>query len=158
KDRRAQGGEVMTLLIDWTVRSALVISCGALLLRALRVKDAATRLAAYAAILWASLALPVLTTALPHLPLPILAPPAPSHAGALPEVQPPPHALSAAPSVPTLPQLFDWLPLLSLLPAAALLLRTLTGLFLSRRLLRHARSTPLAPNILESDSMPSPAV
>jgi uncharacterized protein (TIGR03435 family) len=148
----------MIFLVDWTVRSALLISCGMLLLRVLRVKDAATRLAACTAILCSSLALPALTSALPHLPLPILASPAPGHAVPAPEIQSASHAPSPAHPVPTLPQSLDWRPLLYLLPAAALLLRIVTGIFLSRRLLRRARPTALADDILESDSMPSPAV
>jgi len=149
----------LTLLIDWTVRSTLLISCGALLLRGLRVKGAATRLAAYTAILCASMALPALTSSLPRLPLPILAAPAaPSHAASAPEIQPVSHAPSTTHSAPAPAQAVDWRPFLYAVPAWALLLRVLTGLFLSRRLLRRARRTGLGPDILESATMPSPAV
>ena len=54
----------MSILIEWAFRSSILILSGALLLRALRVKDPSIRLAAWAAILSGSLLIPALTAAL----------------------------------------------------------------------------------------------
>ena len=62
-------------LAEWALRSSVLILAGALLLRALRVKDASVRLAAWAALLCGSLAIPALTAALPRVPM-MAAPPA----------------------------------------------------------------------------------
>jgi RND family efflux transporter MFP subunit len=56
-------------LAEWALRSSILILSGALLLRALRVKDPSVRLAAWTAMLCASLAIPALTAALPKVPL-----------------------------------------------------------------------------------------
>lgn len=64
----------MTTLVfvgEWTLRSSVLIAGGALMLWALRVKDAAVRLAAWTAILAGSLAIPALMTALPRVPIPV---------------------------------------------------------------------------------------
>ena len=53
-------------LAGWALRSAMLILSGALLLRALRVRDAAIRLAAWIAMLCGSLAVPLLTATLPE--------------------------------------------------------------------------------------------
>ena len=45
-------------LVEWALRSSILILSGALLLRALRVKDPSIRLAAWTAILCGSLAMP----------------------------------------------------------------------------------------------------
>ena len=59
----------LQFLAEWALRSTILILTGALLLWALRVKDASIRLAAWTAILCGSLAIPALTTMLPHVPL-----------------------------------------------------------------------------------------
>ncbi|HXB74374.1 MAG TPA: efflux RND transporter periplasmic adaptor subunit [Candidatus Acidoferrales bacterium] len=59
-------------LAEWALRSSILILSGALLLRALRVKDPAVGLAAWTAMLCASLAIPALTAALPKVPLTLL--------------------------------------------------------------------------------------
>ena len=56
-------------LAEWALRSSILIVIGALLLRALCVKDASIRLAAWAAVLCGSLLLPMLTPVLPSVPL-----------------------------------------------------------------------------------------
>jgi hypothetical protein len=67
--------EVMTtiqFLAEWALRSSILIASGALLLRALRVKDPSLRWAAWTAMLCASLAVPALTAVLPKLPLVVM--------------------------------------------------------------------------------------
>jgi hypothetical protein len=59
-------------LAEWALRSSILIVSGALLLRALRVKDPSIRLAAWTAMLCASLAIPALMAVLPKLPLMVL--------------------------------------------------------------------------------------
>src|ERR1700678_352085 len=56
-------------LAEWALRSSAFVLSGALVLRALRVKDPAIRLAAWTAMLGGSLAMPLLTAALPRAPL-----------------------------------------------------------------------------------------
>ena len=57
---------------EWCVRSSILILAGALLLWMLRVKNPSLRLAAWTAVLAGSLAIPLLTMALPKLPVAIL--------------------------------------------------------------------------------------
>jgi hypothetical protein len=59
-------------LAEWALRSSILIVSGALLLRALRVKDPSIRLAAWTAMLCASLAIPALMAVLPKLPLAVM--------------------------------------------------------------------------------------
>ena len=59
-------------LAEWALRSSILIVGGALLLRALRVRDPSVRLAAWTAMLGGSLAIPALTGALPKLPLVVM--------------------------------------------------------------------------------------
>ena len=59
-------------LAEWALRSSILILSGALLLRALRVKDPSIRLAAWTAMLCGSLAIPALTAALPKVPLAVM--------------------------------------------------------------------------------------
>ena len=59
----------LQFLAEWALRSSILILSGALLLRALRVKDPSIRLAAWTAMLCGSLAIPALTAALPRVPL-----------------------------------------------------------------------------------------
>ncbi len=62
----------IAFLVEWALRSFLLIGSGALLLGALRVKDPSARWAAWTAMLCASLVIPALTVALPKVPLPFL--------------------------------------------------------------------------------------
>src|SRR5208337_2385235 len=57
--------DMMQFLAEWALRSSILIVSGALLLRALRVKDPSLRLAAWTAMLCASLAVPALMAVLP---------------------------------------------------------------------------------------------
>ena len=130
-------------LAEWALRSSILILAGALLLRALRVKDASIRLAAWAAMLCGSLAIPALTAALPRVPM-MAAPAArvtvdaPAAAGQM-------ATLPAAPRpVVSAPPRFDWAraaAMLYLAVALALLLRLAVGLALSLRLRRASLST-----------------
>jgi RND family efflux transporter MFP subunit len=59
-------------LMEWAVRSSiLILGCG-LLLRVLRAKDPAIRLAAWTAVLFGSLAMPLLTVSLPKTAVAVL--------------------------------------------------------------------------------------
>ena len=60
------------VLGEWAIRSSILILSGALLLRVLRVKDPSIRLAAWTAMLCGSVAIPLLTTALPKIPLAVM--------------------------------------------------------------------------------------
>jgi uncharacterized protein (TIGR03435 family) len=64
------------LLAEWTLRSSILISAGALLLWAFRIKDPSIRLASWAAMLVASVVMPLLISTLPALVLPPLQMPA----------------------------------------------------------------------------------
>jgi hypothetical protein len=64
---------MIAFLIDWAVRSSVLILSGALLLRALRVKDSSIRSAVWTAILFGSLAIPLLGAAFPKVSLPVIA-------------------------------------------------------------------------------------
>ncbi|HEY2384858.1 MAG TPA: M56 family metallopeptidase [Terriglobia bacterium] len=58
----------MSFLVEWPLRSSILILSGALLLLAARVKDPAIRWAAWTVILSASLAIPLLGAVLPGIP------------------------------------------------------------------------------------------
>ena len=157
-------------LAEWALRSSILIVSGALLLRVLRVKDPSIELAAWTAILFGSLALPALTTALPRVPLltmPSLEQRA--HVSAPLEDSLPPVALHAAPQEDIGKQAgvrasrnFDWaLAALTIyvLGAAALFLRLCFGLAMSLRLLRVSRvagGEKESVEIRESDRVASP--
>jgi hypothetical protein len=64
----------IAFLIAWIVRSALLILAGALLLRLFRVTNPSLRLIAWTALLIGSLSIPLLTTALPELPVSLFPP------------------------------------------------------------------------------------
>jgi len=69
------------ILVEWALRSSVLIGAAALLLWLLRVKDASIRLAVCIAALCGSLAMPLLTASLPGLPLLVRQAPAVSTAG-----------------------------------------------------------------------------
>lgn len=60
-----------SFLIEWAIRSSVLIGSGAVLLWLLRVKDPSIRLAACIAVVCGSLAMPLFTAALPKLPVAI---------------------------------------------------------------------------------------
>ena len=100
-------------LAEWALRSAILILSGAVLLRALRVKDSSIRLAAWTAMLFGSLAIPALTVALPRMPLIIVrASERPADAPRVtyetPLKSPSAQDASAAKRSPALPKPFDW--------------------------------------------------
>jgi len=139
----------IVFLAQWALRSSVLILVGALLLRILRVKDPSIRLAAWTAMLCGSLAIPVLTAALPKVPLAALGmSPAPAAAPAsVPAVNlqalpalPPPAARTTARAGLLRP--FDWAraaAALYALVAFALLLRLGVGLAMAARLVRASR-------------------
>jgi hypothetical protein len=155
---------------EWALRSSILILSGALLLRALRVKDPSIRLAAWTVTLFGSLAIPALTAALPSVPLAVM------RVGAR-QVEEPGAAHNAALTLmrPVFRQndsfarkgddgitRFDWAHstvIIYALVAGALLLRLCAGLAVSLRLLRGSRATERATEgieIRESDRVAAP--
>lgn len=152
-------------LAGWALRSSILIAGGALLLRALRVKDAEIRLACWTALLCGSLAIPALTLVLPRLSIPMAANAALQPA-AVPLSSPP--AVEAAPTAasgqsPRRPIGFDWVTAglaIYVLVAGALLLRLAVGLAKTRRLLRASLATGRETDgieIRESKRLAAPA-
>jgi beta-lactamase regulating signal transducer with metallopeptidase domain len=139
----------MQILLEWAMRSSILILSGFLLLRASRVKDPSILLAACTAMLGCSLALPALTVAVPAVPLHVMRAPA-SISRIATEAAP----AAAAP--------LDWrraAVTVYFLVAGVLLLRLWTGLVLSQRLRRRSRATGQVIGgieILESDRAASP--
>jgi uncharacterized protein (TIGR03435 family) len=167
----------ITLLVEWAIRSSILILGGWLLLRALRVRDASIKLAAWTAMLGGSLAIPVLTAVLPqvHLAMPRWetvrpeavrsrpppAPPVEAPREGVSEAAPAPMALVSRPD-DRVPSRFDWALVtvtIYLLVAGAMLLRLFAGLAMSLRLLRTSRATGQATHgiaIRESDRVAAP--
>ena len=161
------------LLVEWVLRSSALILCGALSLRALRVKDPALRLAAWTAMLCASLAMPLLTAVLPKAPLIRLAMPdvIAGQTGSpwefdrrVPELESGgvPAGVHSAASRPAVSNGYDWarfaLAIYSLI-AGFFLLRLCAGLVMSGRLLRGSRATGVTTagiEIRESDDVSAP--
>jgi len=159
--------DAIQFLVEWGLRSAALILCGAFLLWALRVKDSSVRLAAWVAMVAGSLLLPLMTVALPRVPIRVM-PAAPSPMAASYEagrdfdvtasrnevVVSKPVAKMSAPS--------DWgLLALSVYGSVALFLflRLSIGLVLSLRLLRRSREaghTADGIEIRESEWVASP--
>lgn len=151
-------------LIEWAIRSSVLIASGAVLLRLLRVKDPSTRLATWTAAVCGSLCMPLLTVAFPKLPVFVMQAPAAS-------------TLSATETARTFagadrplyqsqgigsPQRVDWgsaVALVYVLGASVLLLRLGTGLLLAQRLSRQSHATELVAtgvDVRESDRVTSP--
>jgi len=148
-------------LAGWALRSSILILGGALLLRALGVKDPSIRLAAWTAMLCASLAIPALTATLPKAPLAVLR--VASGQVAAPAVVYDAQLEPARPvSRPDAARRFDWARaavMTYVLVALALLLRLCVGLAMSLRLLRGSRATGRAVEgieIRESDRVAAP--
>lgn len=151
----------IAFLGEWALRSAALILCGSLLVRALRVKDPAIRLAAWTALLAGSLAIPLLNAALPQAPMPVAAVGAPAWAPVASVAVP--MRVDFQPAAPAARH-FEW-PLAALvlygLGAAVLLLRLAAGLVMSGRLLRASRATGRETGgieIRESDGVAAPVV
>ena len=168
-------------LMDWTLRSSILIIGGGLLLRIFRVRDCSIRLAAWTAMLAGSLAMPLLGLALPktilamprvratyEAPPPVEVPAAAHQATASPvrTVDPAESApLYVAPArEPESPvaKPFEWagtfLPLYALI-CGVLLFRVCMGLLVGLRLRRASRATGQAIEgieIRESDRVGTP--
>jgi RND family efflux transporter MFP subunit len=157
-------------LADWALRSSILILSGALLLRALLVKDPSIRLAAWTAMLFGSLAIPALSAVLPKVSLAVIR-------MAVQPVKEPliVHHAAGTPMRPVFGQnegsskqrdngitRFDWAGAgvtLYVLVAFALLLRLCLGMAMSLRLLRTSRATGKATEgieIRESDRVTAP--
>lgn len=153
-----------TLLIEWAIRSALLIATGALVLALLRIKDPSIRLAACIAAVCGSLAIPLLTSTLPKLPV-ILAEPA---SAAAPPLMPAVHwAIPAGISghAPQTPAATSSVSIGTILlrayaiVAGLLLLRLGLGLLLAHKLRRRSRPvevTATGAEIRESNEVTAP--
>lgn len=153
-----------SFLIEWAIRSSVLIGAGAALLWLLRVKDPSIRLAACIAAVCGSLCLPLLTTAFPKLPVVV------SQASAAATWTPAPEAQAAASEnrVVTgtpqreMPSSMDWrgaVTGLYTLVAGLLLLRLGMGLLLARKLTRQSHATELTTggvDVRESERVTSP--
>jgi len=169
----------MTILFvgEWLLRSCLLILCGAVLVKLLPVKAPAARLAAWTALLAASLAIPILNAILPQIALAVVPaparrpiPPAPTRivydsapvATHLPiggPVVDAPAALSPSAEA----ERIDWARLAVVFyffTAGLLLFRLFTGALLSLRLCRRSRPTGKSAGgaeVRESREIASPA-
>ncbi len=155
-------------LAGWALRSSILILGGALLLWLLRVKDASIRLAAWTAILWASLAIPALHMAVPKLPVAFATAPAvqvaspTADSGAVPMLVAPGPVTGAERHSAAVSKRFDWAwaaAAVYLLVSLTLLLRLGIGLAVSLRLVRGSRATGRVTEgieIRESDGVAVP--
>ncbi len=154
---------ILQFVAEWALRSSILIVSGALLLWATRVRYPSIRLAAWTAILFGSLAMPLFTAVAPRMWVPVM------HTA--PRAVEVPVANYSTTSGPPggirphethVPQSFDWVragATIYVLVAGALLLRLCVGLALSLRLLRGSRATGKATGateIRESDRVVSP--
>jgi multidrug efflux pump subunit AcrA (membrane-fusion protein)/beta-lactamase regulating signal transducer with metallopeptidase domain len=142
-------------LAEWAIRSSVLVLAGALLLWVLRVKNSSIRLAVWTALLCTSLALPVLTEALPSLPL-VLKQAAPARVEAPIAFDDSPAILQSEPAAKPRAR-FDWprgALIVYILVALVLLLRLCVGLALSLRLLRNSRAAGFG--VRESDGVTAP--
>ncbi|MGC4049409.1 MAG: M56 family metallopeptidase [Paludibaculum sp.] len=141
-------------LIEWAIRSSVLIGAAAILLGLLRVKDPSIRLAVWIAAVCGSLCMPLMTAALPKLPV-ILAEPA-----AVAALKPAPLAPAATTGKVTaprtqgrsLPERGDWSGALTGLYAVltgAMLLRLGMGLALARKLRLRSQPTGLTGGAME---------
>src|SRR5580692_4439060 len=165
-------------LAEWAIRSSILILCGALLLKVLRVRDASIKLAAWMAMLGGSLAVPFLGAVLPRTMLGtprVVRTRELTRQVAMPDVvyrQVTPRPVRAALPVEAasrdeapvaktegpIARSFDWARTEVVLYApvcGVLLLRMLVGLVISWRLLRGSRLTTQA-GIRESDRVDAP--
>jgi beta-lactamase regulating signal transducer with metallopeptidase domain len=154
---------MMQFLAEWVLRSSILIACGALLLAILRVKDSSVRLAGWTAMLAGSLLIPAMMVILPPLPIRIFRsqPPVAAHAvNTVAQSAPGSSVAFAESQIPTPPKAppLDWMTALSFaysLAAALMLLRLLTGLVVSLRLLHKTHPTDSA-EFRESSCVNSP--
>jgi RND family efflux transporter MFP subunit len=133
-------------LAEWALRSSVLILSGALLLRALRVKDPSIRLAAWTAMLCGSLAIPTLTAALPKASFTVLRSATRRHEipAAVQVASPAAEEPAVSRQSKVVPKHFDWpraVLTIYALGALVLLLRLGVGLAMSLRLLRGSSDT-----------------
>jgi RND family efflux transporter MFP subunit len=150
-----------SFLVEWAIRSSILILGGTFLIWVLRVKDSSVRLAAWTAILCSSLAIPALTWALPGVPFGLTR-------VASPNIEAPafvPTAILDSPrSSPPIQKekSFDWVRAAEIaygLVALGLLLRLAVGLSMSLRLLRTSQATDRMTEgieVRESDRVAAP--
>ena len=156
---------MIQFLAEWALRSSILIACGALLLAVVRVKDSSIRLAAWTAMLAGSTLIPGMAVILPAIPVTIFhsQPPAVAHA-----TQSSSHPVSESfvalrVSGNQQPDVTKWYslnwPTLALIAyaliAALILIRLLTGLLLSLRLLHKTHPSGTA-EFRESAGVNSP--
>lgn len=150
-------------LAEWAIRSSILISIGALLPRLLKVKDATVKLSVCLAVVCGSLAMPLLSTAIPKWPLSI----APVAAAKTQLVVPASIATygdvlqSAQRSTESTIHIGWGTAALAIyaLVAGWLLLRLTAGMLVVRNLRRRSRPTGLSANgveVRESEHVPSP--
>jgi uncharacterized protein (TIGR03435 family) len=162
---------MIAFLGEWIVRSSVLILAGMLLLRLLRIKNPSVRLAAYTAMLAGSLSMPLLTAALPKLPLLVIRPPAESIPDATPQLtlQPvemrttiPDSISTPTPPEPVRAMAFDLMRfagILYVIAVIALLVRLVVGLVMSLRILRRSHPAGIMADgseVRESGRVASP--
>ena len=146
-------------LAGWALRSAILIVSGVVLMKVLRVKDPAVRLAAWTAMLCVSLAIPILTASLPAMP--VKTPPAvvgrPGERAIAPH-GPVVTVLRQEAAAPPSAKRFDWARdamVAYLVGVGVLSLRLCFGLALAVRLRHRSWPTEL-PGVRESGRIASP--
>ena len=146
-------------LAQWALRSAILIVVGAVVLKVLRVKDPAVRLAAWTAMLCVSLAIPLLSISLPAMPVKTLSVVVSRPVErALTTHGPGTAVFAEAAPVPRSAKTFDWSHasvLAYLIVAGLLSLRLCFGLATAVLLLRRSWPTEL-PGVRESGRIASP--
>ena len=153
---------------EWALRSSILILIGALLLRVLRVKDPAIRLAAWTVMLFGSLAIPALSVALPEVPVMVMrAATRPPETPAVLNQATPSQTAARPPDFSArgdtgISRRFDWARAtltIYVVVAIVLLLRLCVGLAMSLRLLRNSQLTDRAMEgieVRESDRVTAP--
>ncbi len=161
---------MIDFVIEWTVRSSILIAVGALLLGASRIRDTSLRLAAWTAMLVGSLLIPFAGGALPRVSLPVkraetprpAAAPVAVYAGSAPPIEEMRReempAVASPSEAAAVARPFDWFLATNVIYAAVcgvMLLRVLIGLIGSLRLLRRSRKTEIA-GVRESEHVGAP--
>ena len=154
---------MLRFVVEWALRSSFMVLCGAALLRMFRVKDASIRLAAWTAILCASVAMPLLMVELPGFALMKAKPAqviemAPAAVESAPSSSPIAVAAEHVPIVPTI----DWKEVAVIIYAAVvigMLLRLCVGVLLGLKVMGASRRTGRAVDgveMLESERISVP--
>ncbi len=152
----------LQMLMEWALRSGVLILGGALLLWGLRVKSASIRLAAWTAMLCGSLAIPALNVALPRMPFQVMRAADPIAAQTVVHEAAPANSDGGPVQAGPVSRPFDWARaalIVYLLAVGALLARLGIGLVLSIRLRRASGATGRATQgieIRESELLDTP--